>query len=146
MPLAPDTTQTTMGLGAVGVAINGVAIFDNQAAPGDDIFQESGSFDQCRGHPAPGGVYHYHSEPYAISSATANLIGVLQATATSFTASSTPTAPCRRSTRRRPHRHHARQPTRPSTTTTSICRSTSAGTRDERVEFLTTGTYEGTPG
>jgi hypothetical protein len=37
-----------------------VAIFDNQAAPGDDIFDESGSFDQCQGHPQQQGVYHYH--------------------------------------------------------------------------------------
>src|SRR5438477_1446097 len=67
-----------MGLGPVGLAVNGVAIFDNQAAPGDDIFTEARSFDRCGGHPAPGGAYHYHSEPYAISSDDSRLIGVLR--------------------------------------------------------------------
>jgi hypothetical protein len=55
-----------------------VALFDNQAAPGDDIFLEAGSFDRCGGHPAPGGQYHYHGEPYSISSDDAHLIGVLR--------------------------------------------------------------------
>src|SRR5207237_783471 len=67
VPVTPATTGQTMGLGPVGIAVNGVASFDDQAAPGDDIFQEALSFDQCQGHPAPGGTYHYHSEPYAIS-------------------------------------------------------------------------------
>ena len=78
IPLAPNTTNTRMGLGPVGVALDGVAIFDNQAAPGDDIFQEALSFDRCGGHPAPGGMYHFHGEPYSISYDDSNLIGVLR--------------------------------------------------------------------
>jgi hypothetical protein len=74
----PIVTSTTMGLGPVGVAVNGVEIFDNQAAPGDDIYKEAGSFDRCGGHPAPGGAYHYHGEPFSISSDDGNLIGVLR--------------------------------------------------------------------
>jgi hypothetical protein len=77
-PLMPNATKTNMGLGVVGMAINGVAIFDNQAAPGDDIFREAGSFDRCGGHPQQTGQYHYHGEPYAISYDDAALIGVLK--------------------------------------------------------------------
>ena len=77
VPLAPDTTAHAMGLGPVGMAVDGVAIFDNQAAPGDDIFDEVGSFDECAGHPQMSGAYHYHTEPYAISSDDDRLIGVL---------------------------------------------------------------------
>jgi len=77
-PATPDTAGAQMGLGPVGIAVNGVAIFDNQAAPGDDIFKEAASFDRCGGHAAPGGEYHYHGEPYAISYDDSNLIGVLR--------------------------------------------------------------------
>lgn len=66
-----------MALGVVGVAINGVSLFDNTAAPGDDIYQEALSFDPCQGHPA-GSKYHYHSEPYSISYNDSNLIGVMR--------------------------------------------------------------------
>ncbi|MBS2032454.1 MAG: YHYH protein [Deltaproteobacteria bacterium] len=147
VPLAPDTTQTAMGLGPVGVAINGVAIFDNQAAPGDDIFQESGSFDQCQGHPAPGGVYHYHSEPYAISSADSELIGVLKDGYFVYgqldADGSTPTLDAAGG-------HTGTTPDSPSTPVyhhhLNLQISTNTGTAGERVEFITTGTYAGTPG
>src|SRR4051812_25734033 len=64
VPLSPNTTHTPRGLGAVGMAVNGVAIFGNVAAPHDDIFREAESFDRCGGHPAPmpAGMYHYHGE------------------------------------------------------------------------------------
>lgn len=78
VPLAPSGAGQAMSLGAVGVALNGVAIFDNQAAPGDNIFDEIGSFDACQGHPQMQGVYHYHSEPYAISYDDDAFIGVMR--------------------------------------------------------------------
>ena len=49
--------------GPMGVSINGVAFFNQQAAPGDDILEELNTFDQYEGHPAQGGNYHYHIEP-----------------------------------------------------------------------------------
>src|SRR5205823_11194833 len=55
-----------------------VALFSNVAAPGDDIYLEAATFDPCRAHPTQTGVYHYHSEPYAISSNDSNLIGVMR--------------------------------------------------------------------
>jgi hypothetical protein len=78
IPLASNMTSTRMGLGPVGIALNGVAIFNNQAAPGDDIFRETGFSDRCAGHPAPDGLYHYHGEPYALSYDDSRLIGVLR--------------------------------------------------------------------
>jgi hypothetical protein len=77
VPVTPMGAGSAMGLGAVGLAINGVEIFDNQAAQGDDIYLESKSFDRCQGHPSGKAVYHYHSEPYSISIDDANLIGVM---------------------------------------------------------------------
>tara|TARA_A100000164_G_scaffold16010_1_gene13236 strand:- start:1432 stop:2232 length:801 start_codon:yes stop_codon:yes gene_type:complete len=50
-------------MGPMGVAVNSVAIYNQMAAPGDDILEELNTFDQYEGHPAPGGVYHYHIEP-----------------------------------------------------------------------------------
>lgn len=145
VPLAPTTTNTAMGLGPVGVAVDGVPIFDNQAAPGDDIFTEAQSFDRCGGHPAPGGVYHFHGEPYAISSDDARLIGVLSdgyfvygrrdadgslpaldARGGHVAATPDSTTPV--------YHYHLNQQT-----------STAAGTAGQMQWFLTTGTYEGTP-
>ena len=51
IPLNPNKTSQSMALGPVGLAIDGVAIYDNQAAPGNNIFDELGSFDECQGHP-----------------------------------------------------------------------------------------------
>ena len=78
IPLSPDTSQAVMPGGPVGFAVNGVPIFSNAAAPGDDIFMEVATFDRCGAHPAMRGDYHYHGEPYAISDDDGNLIGVLR--------------------------------------------------------------------
>ena len=145
IPLTPTTAGQAMGLGPVGMAINGVAIFDNQAAPGDDIYKESGSFDRCQGHPARGGAYHYHSEPFAISSDDANLIGVLRDGYFVYgrrdADASLPTLDG--------HGGHT------GTTSDSpgpvyhyhvnVQTSTTPGTAGQTVGFLTTGTYEGSP-
>lgn len=72
---APATTPTS--LDAIGVAVNGVLLFNNQAAPGDDLLEEIQSFDQANGHPTPSGTYHYHIEPVLISNNDAKLVGVL---------------------------------------------------------------------
>jgi hypothetical protein len=78
IPINPTYSGSqTMSGGIVGVSINGIGIYDNLANDTDDIFAESGSFDQCQGHPA-NGQYHYHSEPYSISYNDNNLIGVMR--------------------------------------------------------------------
>ena len=39
-------------MGPMGIAVNSVAIFNQMAAPGDDILEELNTFDQYEGHPA----------------------------------------------------------------------------------------------
>lgn len=77
-PVSPNMTSQSAGGGVIGVALNGVVLFANNAAPGDDIFLEAMTFDQCGAHPEMRGTYHYHSEPYAISYDDANFIGVMR--------------------------------------------------------------------
>ncbi len=144
-PVTPNTTATQMGLGAVGVAVNGVAIFDNQAAPGDDIFKEAGSFDRCGGHPQQQGQYHYHGEPYAISYDDSNLIGVLRdgyfvygrrdadSSLPTLDANGGHTGTTPDSTTPVYHYHLDEQT------------SGASGTAGQKQWFLTKGTYEGSP-
>ena len=68
-------------MGSMGVAINSVSIFNQEAAPGDDILEELNTFDQYEGHPA-GTEYHYHIEPVWLTQFRDNanneaLVGVL---------------------------------------------------------------------
>lgn len=63
--------------GAVGFVLNGVPIFANYAAPGDDIYLESDHFDWCQGHPQMTGMYHHHSEPWSITHDDDAFVGVL---------------------------------------------------------------------
>ena len=146
IPLAPTTTGSAMGLGVVGAAINGVYIYDNVAAPGDDIFREAGSFDQCQGHPSQGGKYHYHSEPYSISSNDSNLIGIMRDgyfiygrldadnSTPTLDAKGGHTAPTPDSVTPVYHYHPVLQI------------STTAGSVGTEARFLAIGTYYGTPG
>ena len=143
VPLAPDTTNTPMGLGPVGMAVDGVAIFDNQAAPGDDIYTEARSFDRCGGHPQMSGMYHYHGEPYAISYDDDRLIGVLRdgyfvygrrdadGSLPTLDARGGHVGPTPDSATPVYHYHLSEQT------------STTGGTVGEMQWFLTTGTYEG---
>lgn len=78
IPLTPNATAQTMTGAVVGMAINGVPVFSNFAAPGDDIYREAMTFDRCGAHPTPTSAYHYHSEPYSISYNDSNFIGVMR--------------------------------------------------------------------
>lgn len=77
-PLTPSGASQAMTGAVVGLSINGVPVFGNFAAPGDDIFREATTFDTCGAHPTPTSAYHYHSEPYSISYDDSNFIGVLR--------------------------------------------------------------------
>ena len=55
------TSNYEYGMGAVGVTLNGVALFNPLAAPPDDIEDEKFSFDYYNGHPTNTGYYHYHT-------------------------------------------------------------------------------------
>ncbi len=57
-----DTGDATdYPFGAAGVALDGVALFNPLAAPGDDIEDERFTFDSNEGHPQQQGAYHYHA-------------------------------------------------------------------------------------
>ncbi len=65
-------TATVVGLGSIGVWSNGVSIFNakdgmsyNNAGVWNRnaLYYEGISFDNCLGHPAPGGEYHHHVNP-----------------------------------------------------------------------------------
>jgi len=146
VPRASVEGATTMGGGIVGVAVNGVPIFADFAAPGDDIFAEVATFDRCAAHPAPGGTYHYHGEPPAISSDDARLIGVLRDGYTIYgrrdVDGSLPTLDA----------HGGHVGTTPDSPEVAVYHyhlneqvSATAGTAGQRQWFLTTGTYRGVP-
>jgi len=67
-------------LGPIGVSLNGVPFFNQYAGPNQPLTGEIVSFDQYWGHPAPGGMYHYHVEPLYLTRVKAtksSLIGFL---------------------------------------------------------------------
>lgn len=68
---------TQSGYASVGITVNGLAIFNNAAAPGDTLATEEQTFDTFNGHPQSSGVYHHHSQPLNISNNNSNLIGML---------------------------------------------------------------------
>jgi hypothetical protein len=72
------SSPVASGYDIVGIAKNGVAIFNNQAAPGDSLSTELATMDYGNGHPTSTGTYHYHIEPCYLSSADGNLVGVMR--------------------------------------------------------------------
>jgi len=80
VPYAPTAAASPVAMsgGVIGMSVNGVAIYSNTAAPGDDIYQEVDTFDKCDGHPDQVSRYHYHTEPSAITNADAAFVGVMR--------------------------------------------------------------------
>lgn len=71
-PIQNAGIATAVGLGHIGVWINGVSIFNvsdgmsynNQGIWNRNAYYWEGvSFDNCLGHPAPNGEYHHHVSP-----------------------------------------------------------------------------------
>lgn len=64
-----NAQETETELGPIGVAINGVAFFNAYAGKDRStgewlgVEDEIPTFDEYQGHPAQGGLYHYHLEP-----------------------------------------------------------------------------------
>ena len=80
IPMIPTklSTPSPTPLGPIGVATNGVAIFNQYAANNQPLTGEINSFDQYNGHPQMTGVYHYHIEPVWLTrSSREALVGVL---------------------------------------------------------------------
>lgn len=69
IPLHPTQAKFHLPtpLGAIGVAVNGVPIFNQYAAMRSTLTFEADGFDQYGGHPQQSGVYHYHAEPFYIT-------------------------------------------------------------------------------
>jgi hypothetical protein len=147
LPRAPDSASQKMTGAIVGLALNGVPIFGNFAAPGDDIFREAMTFDRCGAHPQQSGAYHYHSEPLAISYDDDHFIGVMRdghpiygrkdpdGSLPTLDAAGGHTAVTVDSPASAVYHYHVNEQT-----------STTAGTSGQKQWFLTTGTYHGTPG
>ncbi|MBX7057569.1 MAG: YHYH protein [Leptospirales bacterium] len=83
-------TGTQGGLVSIGIGVNGLAVFNNAAAPPDTLSVEALTFDDQEGHPENTGSYHHHSQfingdgaggtPASVNLTTlgsgANLIGI----------------------------------------------------------------------
>lgn len=74
-PKEETGTKTSTPLGAIGVLINGVAIFNSEDAHSynnqnvwhrNAVVVEASSFDDCLGHPQMNGIYHYHQNPICL--------------------------------------------------------------------------------
>lgn len=60
---AEATNKQATPMGAIGVSVNGISIFNQYAAGGAALTSEINSFDHYNGHPERSGTYHYHLEP-----------------------------------------------------------------------------------
>jgi hypothetical protein len=69
IPITPTvaTSAQLTPLGPIGMALNGVPIFNQYAAGRQPLTGEVNSFDQYNGHPQQSGMYHYHIEPVFIT-------------------------------------------------------------------------------
>jgi hypothetical protein len=81
IPINPTeaSTKEATALGPIGMALNGVAIFNDRE--GGNVPVDANvlkTFDRGGGHGGPGGLYHYHFNGDFTSKDDANLIGWLR--------------------------------------------------------------------
>jgi hypothetical protein len=69
IPLHPQRAEKigNTPFGPIGVAINGIPLFNQYNGNGQDAVRLE-VFDSCCGHPAPDGMYHYHKYPVCLKS------------------------------------------------------------------------------
>lgn len=82
IPLNPveASSHAATPLGPIGIALNGVPLFNQYAGPSQPLTSEVVSFDQYWGHPQQTGQYHYHVEPLYLTTVKASksaLVGFL---------------------------------------------------------------------
>jgi hypothetical protein len=81
IPMHPKaaSTHASTPLGPIGIAVNGVPIFNQYNGQNRPLTAEINSFDQYNGHPQMTGQYHYHVEPLGITqkNGSSALIGFL---------------------------------------------------------------------
>jgi hypothetical protein len=70
IPVAPAVaaSHSATPLGPIGIAVNGVVLFNQYNAGSQPLTVEINGFDQYNGHPQQTGVYHYHVEPTWLTS------------------------------------------------------------------------------
>jgi len=69
---AVNAAHSATPMGVIGVALNGVPLFNQYAAGGSPLTGEINSFDQWWGHPQMSGMYHYHVEPLYLTTVKAS--------------------------------------------------------------------------
>lgn len=79
IPLNPavNSAHPATPLGPIGVAINGVALFNQYAGPSRPLTAEITSFDKYYGHPQQSGMYHYHVEPLFLTTVKSTKSGLM---------------------------------------------------------------------
>ena len=70
-------THAATPLGPIGIAINGVPLFNQYAGPNQPLTNEITSFDQYWGHPQQTGMYHYHVEPKYLTTVKATKFALM---------------------------------------------------------------------
>ncbi len=78
VPANPEiaSSTSTTGLGAIGIAISGSVIYNDQEGPNVPLDNAAGSLDYSGAHTGPQS-YHYHLEPTAWSQDDDKLIGII---------------------------------------------------------------------
>ncbi len=79
IPVNPkvDASHAATPLGPIGIALNGVAFFNQYAGPNQPLTSEITSFDKYYGHPQQSGVYHYHVEPLYLTTVKSTKSGLM---------------------------------------------------------------------
>jgi hypothetical protein len=80
IPLNPTvaTNHAATPLGAIGVALNGVAFYNQYAGPNNLVLTtEIASFDKYYGHPTATSQYHYHVEPLYLTTVISTKSGLM---------------------------------------------------------------------
>lgn len=81
LPIYPTeaSTKEETTLGAIGMALNGVPIYNDREGGNVPVdINVLGSFDRAGAHPGPGNTYHYHCTGDFTGNDNANLIGFLR--------------------------------------------------------------------
>lgn len=79
IPVNPkvNASHAATPLGPIGIALNGVAFFNQYAGPNQPLTSEITSFDKYYGHPQQSGVYHYHVEPLYLTTVKSTKSGLM---------------------------------------------------------------------
>ena len=73
---AKASSSSATGLGAIGIAVSGAVIYNDEEGPGVPLDNAAGSLDFNGAHTGPQS-YHYHLEPISWSEDDSKLIGVM---------------------------------------------------------------------